>query len=84
MGVPTRAWLFTIASLTVASCHAHTDHRAGWVSGIAAQLTAPGRRLQGESDHRWDMHDPIKLYANKVGWTATVMPSKGQPSQTLH
>ena len=36
---------------------------------LAASL-APGRGtrlLLGESDHKYEMHDPIKLYANKVG-----------------
>ncbi len=48
-----------------ASCQ--TDHQAGWLSGLVAQLRAPGRRLAGENDHKHDMHDPIVLYANKVG-----------------
>ena len=47
-------------------CRAQTEHKSGWASGIAAQLAAPGRELHAENDHKWDMHDPIKLYANKV------------------
>lgn len=61
MGVTARSWLFLSAQSLLAVSHAQTDHQSGWASSIAAQLIAPARRLQGESDHRWDMHDPIKL-----------------------
>lgn len=68
LAVPRRACLLALVSLLLQVCQAQTDHRSGWLSSIAAQLLdGPGRRLLGESDHRYDMHDPIKLYANKVG-----------------
>jgi len=43
------------------------------VSGITASTTAllahpdTGRTLLAESDHKYEVHDVIKLYANKVG-----------------
>ena len=58
-----------LCGMLVTICSAQTDHRSGWFSSIAAQLKGreSERRLLGESDHKYDMHDPIKLYANKVG-----------------
>ena len=55
-----------IACCLLVPCRAQTEHKSGWASGIAAQLAAPVRKLHAENDHKWDMHDPIKLYANKV------------------
>ncbi len=68
LAVPRTAYLLALLSVVLQSCQAQTDHRSGWLSSIAAQLLdGSGRNLLGESDHRYDMHDPIKLYANKVG-----------------
>ena len=70
MGQGKGVWLslLLLCSAIAAPCLAQTDHRSGWFQSIAAQLTdASNRRLLGESDHRYDMHDEIKLYANKVG-----------------
>ncbi len=70
MGQGKGVWLplLLLCSALAAPCLAQTDHRSGWFQSIASQLTdASDRRLLGESDHRYDMHDEIKLYANKVG-----------------
>ena len=41
-----------------------------WVTASGSALAAvqhPGRLLLSESDHKYELHDVIKLYANKVG-----------------
>ena len=66
--LPKWACIWVVCSIFVQYCQAQTDHRSAWFQSIAAPLRGgKGRRLTGESDHRYDMHDPIKLYANKVG-----------------
>ncbi len=56
--------MLTAAALTSAA--QQTDHKEAWTSGIIAQLRAPSTRKLQADEYKHNMHDPIKLYANKV------------------
>ena len=56
--------MLTAAVLTSAA--KQTDHKDAWTSGIIAQLRAPSMRKLQADEYKHNMHDPIKLYANKV------------------
>ncbi len=55
------SWLSSVYFVTscLQSTQAATD---SWVA-----RPATGRSLLAESDHKYEVHDVIKLYANKVG-----------------
>ena len=40
---------------------------AATLKGAAVAAQPSGRSLLSESDHKYEVHDAIKLYANKVG-----------------
>ena len=56
--------MLTAAALTSAA--QQTDYKDAWTSGIVAQLRAPSTRELQADEYKHNMHDPIKLYANKV------------------
>jgi len=57
------SWLSSVYFVTLTSCIQSTQ--AATDSWVARPVT--GRYLLAESDHKYEVHDVIKLYANKVG-----------------
>ena len=48
---------FFVSITSILAVSAHASLAEHW----------PGRSLLSESDHKYEVHDAIKLYANKVG-----------------
>lgn len=63
--VPTMSW--HAMALLAFLCAAHLQLHATFAAGLQPPMTATGRSLLGESDHKYSMGDAINLYANKVG-----------------
>ena len=56
-----------VLALLAFLCAAHLQPHATLAAGLQPSTAATGRRLLGESDHKYAMGDAINLYANKVG-----------------